>query len=204
MKLKSVLSILLCLVILLASLPVQVFAQNEKFISVVIENVDFEGNITTKDAILLSNGQKLYAPISFFTEHTLYYYNYDTNTFVRTNQKETSKFGAVILDFNNKTATVHPVSVQNRTYKLDSLYKYGSDYYLPLHQILAYLKATIEISGNKLRITNSGYSLADAEYAMAFMPDKMHLLNYDTDDIIDDIFNGSEALFRPAAILSYV
>ena len=204
MKLKSVLSILLSLVILLASLPVQVFAQNEKFISVVIENVDFEGNITTKDAILLSNGQKLYAPISFFTEHTLYYYNYDTNTFVRTNQKETSKFGAVILDFNNKTATVHPVSVQNRTYKLDGLYKYGSDYYLPLHQILAYLKATIEISGNKLRITNSGYSLADAEYAMAFMPDKMHLLNYDTDDIIDDIFNGSEALFRSAAILSYV
>lgn len=203
MKLKSALSIILCLVILIASLPVQVFAQNENFISVVIENVDFEGNITTQNDVLLSNGQKLYAPIKFFTEHTLYYYNYSTNTFVRTMQKENSKFGAVILDFNNKTVTVHPVSFQKKTYNLDGLYKYGSDYYLPLHQMLAYLKATVEISGNKIRITNSGYSLADAEYAMGNMPDKMHLLNYSTNDIVDDIFNGDEKLYYYAAVLSY-
>lgn len=203
MKMKSVLSIILCLLILLSSLPIHVFAQNTRFISVVIQNIDSEGNITNDSDTLLTDGENLYASTHFLSAYTHYNYKPARNAFVRVGQKDNSSFGTVELNFDDKTATVHPVSVQKQTYNLDGLYKYGSDYYLPLHQMLAFLKATIEIEGNIIRITNSGYSLADAEYLMATTPDQMHLFNYGTTDIIDDVFNGDSKLYYAAAVLSY-
>ena len=203
MKIKSVLSVILCLVILLASIPVQAFAQDTRFISVVIQNVDSEGNISNESEVLLTDGKKLYASTHFLSAYTLYNYKPTQSAFVRKGHENNSVFGTVKLNFNDKTATVHPVSVQKETYNLDGLYKYGSDYYLPLHQMLAFLKATIEIEDNIIRITNSGYSLADAEYFMATAPDQMRLFNYGTNNIIDDIFNGDEKLYYASAVLSY-
>ena len=140
MKIKSVLSLILCLLILLSSLPIHVFAQNTRFISVVIQNIDSEGNITNDSDILLTDGENLYASTHFLSAYTHYNYKPARNAFVRVGQKDNSSFGTVELNFDDKTATVHPVSVQKQTYNLDGLYKYGSDYYLPLHQMLAFLK----------------------------------------------------------------
>lgn len=54
-----------------------------------------------------------------------------------------------------------------------------------------------------MRVVNSGYSLVDAEYAMSKIQSKSDLLRYDVGNIVDDIFDGSEMLFKISGILGY-
>ena len=67
----------------------------------------------------------------------------------------------------------------------------------------AYLKCSLTIKDDVVRVVNSGYSLVDAEYAMSKIQSKSDLLRYDVGNIVDDIFDGSEMLFKLSGILGY-
>ena len=54
-----------------------------------------------------------------------------------------------------------------------------------------------------MRIVNSGYTLADADYAMSKMATKLSLANYGINDVIDDIYGGSETAYMASSVLGY-
>lgn len=90
-----------------------------------------------------------------------------------------------------------------KEYNLDNVYKFGSQEFLPLAQMMALLKASLTIKDNKMRIVNSGYTLADADYAMSKMATKLSLANYGINDVIDDIYGGSETAYMASSVLGY-
>ena len=83
------------------------------------------------------------------------------------------------------------------------LYTVASQEFLPLAQMMALLKASLTIKDNKMRIVNSGYTLADADYAMSKMATKLSLANYGINDVIDDIYGGSETAYMASSVLGY-
>ncbi|MFR5370893.1 MAG: hypothetical protein ACLTGK_03785 [Eubacterium sp.] len=104
---------------------------------------------------------------------------------------------------NNKTAVLYMNLNTKKEYNLDNVYKFGSQEFLPLAQMMALLKASLTIKDNKMRIVNSGYTLADADYAMSKMATKLSLANYGINDVIDDIYGGSETAYMASSVLGY-
>ena len=89
----------------------------------------------------------------------------------------------------------------SKEYTLHGVYTFGQTTFLPLDQMAAYLKCSLTIKDDVMRVVNSGYSLVDAEYAMSKIQGKSDLLRYDVGNIVDDIFAGSEMLFKLSGIL---
>lgn len=197
----KIFSIVLCFILFCTSIPV--CAAKSEFIVFTVETIDEKGNVYQVEEIGYNDDDSIYVPINFLTKYTLYYYNENTTTFVRKGQPENSNFGCVQLDFSTLTAKVFSVSTTFEEYDILNYYKFGEQYFLPLDQMCAFLKAMIKTDGTTVRILNSGYSLADAEYALSLISGKDGYLNFGSSHIIDDIFTGSEDAFYISAVKSY-
>lgn len=196
-----VLAVVLSLVMLLGSLPVS--AAESRFLSFQVESVSENGSITESREAAYVVGQELYVSTNFLAKYTLFYYNGDTHAFVRRGQEANSKFGRVEINPDSQKATVYMNPFSSKEYTLHGVYTFGQTTFLPLDQMAAYLKCSLTIKDDVMRVVNSGYSLVDAEYAMSKIQSKSDLLRYDVGNIVDDIFDGSEMLFKLSGILGY-
>lgn len=196
-----VLAVVLSLVMLLGSLPVS--AAESRFLSFQVESVSENGSKTESREAAYVVGQELYVSTNFLAKYTLFYYNGDTHAFVRRGQEANSKFGRVEINQDSKKATVYMNPFSSKEYTLHGVYTFGQTTFLPLDQMAAYLKCSLTIKDDVMRVVNSGYSLVDAEYAMSKIQGKSDLLRYDVGNIVDDIFGGSEMLFKLSGILGY-
>ena len=186
---------------LLGSLPVS--AAESRFLSFQVESVSENGSKTESREAAYVVGQELYVSTNFLAKYTLFYYNSDTHAFVRRGQEANSKFGRVEINPDSKKATVYMNPFSSKEYTLHGVYTFGQTTFLPLDQMAAYLKCSLTIKDDVMRVVNSGYSLVDAEYAMSKIQGKSDLLRYDVGNIVDDIFAGSEMLFKLSGILGY-
>ena len=196
-----VLAVVLSLVMLLGSLPVS--AAESRFLSFQVESVSENGSKTESREAAYVVGQELYVSTNFLAKYTLFYYNGDTHAFVRRGQEANSKFGRVEINPDSQKATVYMNPFSSKDYTLHGVYTFGQTTFLPLDQMAAYLKCSLTIKDDVMRVVNSGYSLVDAEYAMSKIQSKSDLLRYDVGNIVDDIFDGSEMLFKLSGILGY-
>lgn len=196
-----VLAVVLSLVMLLGSLPVS--AAENRFLSFQVESVSENGSKTESREAAYVVGQELYVSTNFLAKYTLFYYNGDTHAFVRRGQEANSKFGRVEINPDSQKATVYMNPFSSKEYTLHGVYTFGQTTFLPLNQMAAYLKCSLTIKDDVMRVVNSGYSLVDAEYAMSKIQSKSDLLRYDVGNIVDDIFDGSEMLFKLSGILGY-
>lgn len=196
-----VLAVVLSLVMLLGSLPVS--AAESRFLSFQVESVSENGSKTESREAAYVVGQELYVSTNFLAKYTLFYYNGDTHAFVRRGQEANSKFGRVEINPDSQKATVYMNPFSSKEYTLHGVYTFGQTTFLPLNQMAAYLKCSLTIKDDVMRVVNSGYSLVDAEYAMSKIQSKSDLLRYDVGNIVDDIFDGSEMLFKLSGILGY-
>ena len=196
-----VLAVVLSLVMLLGSLPVS--AAESRFLSFQVEWVSENGSKTESREAAYVVGQELYVSTNFLAKYTLFYYNGDTHAFVRRGQEANSKFGRVEINPDSQKATVYMNPFSSKEYTLHGVYTFGQTTFLPLNQMAAYLKCSLTIKDDVMRVVNSGYSLVDAEYAMSKIQSKSDLLRYDVGNIVDDIFDGSEMLFKLSGILGY-
>lgn len=196
-----VLAVVLSLVMLLGSLPVS--AAESRFLSFQVESVSENGSKTESREAAYVVGQELYVSTNFLAKYTLFYYNGDTHAFVRRGQEANSKFGRVEINPDSQKATVYMNPFSSKEYTLHGVYTFGQTTFLPLDQMAAYLKCSLTIKDDVMRVVNSGYSLVDAEYAMSKIQSKSDLLRYDVGNIVDDIFGGSEMLFKLSGILGY-
>lgn len=196
-----VLAVVLSLVMLLGSLPVS--AAESRFLSFQVESVSENGSKTESREAAYVVGQELYVSTNFLAKYTLFYYNSDTHAFVRKGQEANSQFGRVEINPDSKKATVYMSPFSSKEYTLHGVYTFGQTTFLPLDQLAAYLKCSLTIKDDVMRVVNSGYSLVDAEYAMSKIQSKSDLLRYDVGNIVDDIFDGSEMLFKLSGILGY-
>lgn len=196
-----VLAVVLSLVMLLGSLPVS--AAESRFLSFQVESVSENGSKTESREAAYVVGQELYVSTNFLAKYTLFYYNSDAHAFVRRGQEANSKFGRVEINPDSKKATVYMNPFSSKEYTLHDVYTFGQTTFLPLDQMAAYLKCSLTIKDDVMRVVNSGYSLVDAEYAMSKIQGKSDLLRYDVGNIVDDIFAGSEMLFKLSGILGY-
>lgn len=196
-----VLAVVLSLVMLLGSLPVS--AAESRFLSFQVESVSENGSKTESREAAYVVGQELYVSTNFLAKYTLFYYNGDTHAFVRRGQEANSKFGRVEINPDSQKATVYMNPFSSKEYTLHGVYTFGQTTFLPLDQMAAYLKCSLTIKDDVMRVVNSGYSLVDAEYAMSKIQSKSDLLHYDVGNIVDDIFDGSEMLFKLSGILGY-
>lgn len=197
----QVLAVVLSLVMLLGSLPVS--AAESRFLSFQVESVSENGSKTESREAAYVVGQELYVSTNFLAKYTLFYYNGDTHAFVRRGQEANSKFGRVEINPDSQKATVYMNPFSSKEYTLHGVYTFGQTTFLPLNQMAAYLKCSLTIKDDVMRVVNSGYSLVDAEYAMSKIQSKSDLLRYDVGNIVDDIFDGSEMLFKLSGILGY-
>ena len=195
------LAVVLSLVMLLGSLPVS--AAESRFLSFQVESVSENGSKTESREAAYVVGQELYVSTNFLAKYTLFYYNSDAHAFVRRGQEANSKFGRVEINPDSKKATVYMNPFSSKEYTLHGVYTFGQTTFLPLDQMAAYLKCSLTIKDDVMRVVNSGYSLVDAEYAMSKIQGKSDLLRYDVGNIVDDIFAGSEMLFKLSGILGY-
>ncbi len=196
-----VLAVVLSLVMLLGSLPVS--AAESRFLSFQVESVSENGSKTESREAAYVVGQELYVSTNFLAKYTLFYYNGDTHAFVRRGQEANSKFGRVEINPDSQKATVYMNPFSSKEYTLHGVYTFGQTTFLPLDQMAAYLKCSLTIKDDVMRVVNSGYSLVDAEYAMSKIQSKSDLLRYDVGNVVDDIFDGSEMLFKLSGILGY-
>lgn len=196
-----VLAVVLSLVMLLGSLPVS--AAESRFLSFQVESVSENGSKTESREAAYVVGQELYVSTNFLAKYTLFYYNSDTHAFVRRGQEANSKFGRVEINPDSQKATVYMNPFSSKEFTLHGVYTFGQTTFLPLNQMAAYLKCSLTIKDDVMRVVNSGYSLVDAEYAMSKIQSKSDLLRYDVGNIVDDIFDGSEMLFKISGILGY-
>lgn len=196
-----VLAVVLSLVMLLGSLPVS--AAESRFLSFQVESVSENGSKTESREAAYVVGQELYVSTNFLAKYTLFYYNSDTHAFVRRGQEANSKFGRVEINPDSQKATVYMNPFSSKEYTLHGVYTFGQTTFLPLDQMAAYLKCSLTIKDDVMRVVNSGYSLVDAEYAMSKIQSKSDLLRYDVGNVVDDIFGGSEMLFKLSGILGY-
>ena len=162
----------------------------------------FPGGTESREAAYVV-GQELYVSTNFLAKYTLFYYNGDTHAFVRRGQEANSKFGRVEINPDSQKATVYMNPFSSKEFTLHGVYTFGQTTFLPLNQMAAYLKCSLTIKDDVMRVVNSGYSLVDAEYAMSKIQSKSDLLRYDVGNIVDDIFDGSEMLFKISGILGY-
>ncbi len=153
-----------------------------------VESVSENGSKTESREAAYVVGQELYVSTNFLAKYTLFYYNGDTHAFVRRGQEANSKFGRVEINPDSQKATVYMNPFSSREYTLHGVYTFGQTTFLPLNQMAAYLKCSLTIKDDVIRVVNSGYSLVDAEYAMSKIQSKSDLLRYDVGNIVDDIF----------------
>lgn len=181
---------------------VTAYADESKFITYNVQSVREYGEKIESKEVAYFDGQNLYVTIDFLTDFTLYYYDNNTTSFIRKGQNSRSKFGRVELNLSNKSATVYMNPFVKKTYSLYNVYKFGNHIFLPLAQMVSFLKAYLSIEQKTIRIVNSGYSLADADYAMSILNGKA-ITNYSINDVIDDIYGGSEGAYFSSSVLSY-
>lgn len=198
---NKILAAFLCIVFIISAIPA--YANESKFISYDVQSIDEYGDITESNEAAYYDGENLFVSINFITDYTLYYYDSSSTSFVRRGQEKSGRYGRVQLDLNNKTAVLYMNLNTKKEYNLDNVYKFGSQEFLPLAQMMALLKASLTIKDNKMRIVNSGYTLADADYAMSKMATKLSLANYGINDVIDDIYGGSETAYMASSVLGY-
>ncbi len=199
--LKKAICIILCVLMMPSSL-VAAYADESKFITYNVQSVREYGEKIESKEVAYFDGQNLYVTIDFLTDFTLYYYDNNTTSFVRKGQNSRSKFGRVELNLSDKSATVYMNPLVKKTYSLYNVYKFGNHIFLPLAQMASFLKAYLSIEQKTIRIVNSGYSLADADYAMSILNGKA-ITNYSINNVIDDIYGGSEAAYFSSSVLSY-
>ena len=173
---KNVLCVFLCVLIACTSFPV--YAASNEFISFIVETIDEHGDIHENKEVGYTDGKNIFVSTRFLEKYTLYYYNSDKNIFIRRGQPENSIFGSVKLDYSSKKAIVYSISTVCKEYDLDGYYVFGDQYFLPLDKMCAFLKAMIKEDGNRIRILNSGYSLADAEYAFSLISGKAQYMTF--------------------------
>lgn len=196
-----IVSIVLCFLIVIST--ILVYASESKFISYNVQVLDEYGEITESDEAAYFDGKDLFVTIDFFTDYTLYYYDAETTSFIRKGQEKSSKYGRVELDLLNKKSILYMNPLSKKEYNLDNVYEFGSQTFLPLAQMSSLLKASLSIKNDTMRIVNSGYSLVDADYAMSKICGKNSLINYTVDDVIDDIYGGSEKAYYLSCVLGY-
>lgn len=193
---KKTIAIILSIIIAF-SLPVCTNAAEGKFVSVSFETLNSDGEKEKTDEVLYTDGTYLYANPELFAEYTAYDYDEDNNAFVRAGQDFKLSLSSTTIDYKNKKATVKMMNSKH-TFDLHNVFKFGNDYYLPLDQIAAYLKAKIKVDGTTVTVINSGYSVADAAYDFN---EFKYILNYE--HIVDEIFGGSETAYRYYTVLYY-
>lgn len=199
--LSKTISFILCVLIVFSIIPS--YATNEKFISYNIQTIDEFGSISQINEVAYYDGNELFVTINFLSKYTLFYYDENNATFVRKGQEKSSKFGSVSLNISDKKATVYMNPFSKKEYTLDNIYQFGSQIFLPLAQMSSFLKASLSIKNDTMRIVNSGYSLADADYAMSKISGNKSIVNYCIDDVINDIYGGSETAYYYSSVLGY-
>lgn len=200
-RMKKLLCVLLSLVMLVCAFPVS--AAEGEFLMFTVAQFCAEENMTQwTETVGYSDGKNLYVPIDFFEAYMPYVFDEESSAFVRSDHMANSKYGRLELDFDAKKAKLYLTPFESNTYDLENVFSFGEQYFLPLAQIAAYLKAAVTVEGTIIHVLNSGYSLADAEYALS-VADRSKLLKYDIQDVIDDIYVGSEFLFKTSACLGY-
>lgn len=197
MKTVKKLSAIILSIIIAFSLPVCTNAAEGKFVSVSFETLNSNGEKEKTDEVLYTDGTYLYANPELFEEYTAYNYDENNNAFVRAGQDFKLSLSSTAIDYKNKKATVKMMNSKH-TFDLHNVFKFGNDYYLPLDQIAAYLKAKIKVDGTTVTVINSGYSVADAAYDFN---EFKYILNYE--HIVDEIFGGSETAYRYYTVLYY-
>lgn len=193
---KKIISFLLCVVMLL-SMPIATKAASGKFISVNIVITSVAGDKVKIPETVYTDGEYLYLSTDQLASYTAYVYDAENSAFVREGQKYNNALSLTTVNYNKKKVTVKMMK-QEKEYKLHDVYKFGSEFYLPLDQMAAYLKASVKVKGTDIKILNSGYSIADAAYDF---DETQCMLN--SDDIVDDIFYGDEDLFNKVCVLNY-
>ncbi|MDO4364494.1 MAG: hypothetical protein Q4C99_08200 [Clostridia bacterium] len=197
MKTVKKLTAIILSIIIAFSLPVCANAAEGKFVSVSFETMNSDGKKEKTDEVLYTDGTYLYANPELFAEYTAYDYDEDNNAFVRAGQDFKLSLSSTAIDYKNKKATVKMMN-SKQTFDLHNVFKFGNDYYLPLDQIAAYLKAEIKVDGTTVTVANSGYSVADAAYDFY---ESEYVLNYK--NIVDEIFGGSETAYEYYTVLYY-
>lgn len=205
---KTMMRILSCFLSFALMFPcIAVSAADSKFVSFSVECIDENGDTSIQQEYGYYDGESLYVSIDFLSKYTVYYFDRIESTFIRIGHSIDSRFGAVSIDFENKTATLYMCNIVAFDYELRNVYCFGGIYYLPLGQMAALLKACIETEGTVIRIVNSGYSLSDVQYAMLSNNSDGHpstyYLQYEYGAIVDDIYGGSERLFFISGSLNY-
>lgn len=200
-KISSIISAFLIMCILLCSFPVS--AISGKFISFTVQTVSVTNSVDDIEEIGYVYNDTLYVSADFLCKYTMYYYDFDTTSFVRSGHLKNSLYGRVKLDIANKTAKLcmNPFSTQD--YALNEIFIFDDQVFLPLDQMAALLKASIVVNDNIVRIISSGYSLADAEYAIETIAMNNEYIAYDYEEILDDIYFGEESMMELGGILSY-
>lgn len=194
---KKAVCIILSIIILIGNVIIAA-AESGKFISVSFKTYNELGETVSTNEVLYTDGKQLYAPVELFEEYTAYYYDVDNYAFVRVGQQYNRALSSVTIDYGNKTAKVK-MMYSEKEYNIYDIFQFGSSYYLPLDQVLAFLKAKIEIVDGGIMIQNSGYSIADAAYNFN---EYQYVLDYF--DIIDEIFCGNEDIYMQYCVLSYI
>lgn len=197
MKTVKKLSAIILSIIIAFSLPVCTNAAEGKFVSVSFETLNSDGEKEKTGEVLYTDGTYLYANPELFEEYTAYDYDEDNNAFVRAGQDFKLSLSSTAIDYKNKKATVKMMNSKH-TFDLHNVFKFGNDYYLPLDQIAAYLKAKIKVDGTTVTVINSGYSVADAAYNFN---EFKYILNYE--NIVDEIFAGSKTAYQYYTVLYY-
>lgn len=197
MKTVKKLTAIILSIIITFSLPICTNAAEGKFVSVSFETLNSDGEKEKTDEVLYTDGTYLYANPELFAEYTAYDYDEDNNAFVRAGQDFKLSLSSTAIDYKNKKATVKMMNSKH-TFDLHNIFKFGNDYYLPLDQIAAYLKAKIKVDGTTVTVINSGYSVADAAYDFN---EFKYILNYG--NIVDEIFAGSEKAYEYYTVLYY-
>lgn len=175
------------------------YAEDGKFVNLSVSGYDDSGKEVTYDNnVFYAKGNELYAPISILEKYTMYDYDSKNNSFVRTGQifkKATSK---VVMDYAKNEITVFYSSVHKEIYEINIL-AFGDTYFFPLDKIAAYLKASVVYKDqDTISIVSSGISICDALYDFVIYNSALSYV-----DIVDDLFAGSDALYKQYAILGY-
>ena len=199
---KRIISLILCIAVLLA--PTVASADDARFISFKVQSIDEYGEITESDEIAYYDGENLFVSTNFIAEYTLYYYDSNATSFIRKGQNKTSKYGRVELNKKSKKAVLYMNPTKKKEYALDNVYEFSNQTFLPLAQMMSFLKASLTIKDDTMRIVNSGYSLVDADYAMNKIESKLSLVNYNINNVIDDIYGGNKDAYCASSYLSYV
>lgn len=203
-KFFSIISLVLCLSIVFGAIPV--YAESGKFVTLrVIQSNN--GEKKAVDDVAYKNGGSLYVSTNFLTAYTPYVFDNETSSFYRLNHEPNSKYGTVVIDVEQKAATLYMNPFSHKEYALRDVYEFGGQLFLPLDQLAALLKAEVfeetdEDGNGAISIACCLNSLCDAEYALSKIM-KMKYVYYGYSEMVDDIFSGDQVSFYASSVLGY-